>query len=546
MKKEKIGKVIRNTLVTASALVVLAACGGGNNATATKDGEKPAQEFRISGMLGDGANDAIGNYWHNSGGMMPYLLYRPILKLDPATQELKPDLAESWKMSEDGLTYTFDLKDNLKWSDGDDLTVDDVKFSIETALKTSLINGIFPENFLKIEGAKDFQEGKTDTISGITIDKDIITIKLKEKVGLFANVLGQFLIFPQHKLAGENALEIHNSDFWKNPVSSGMYKVSEISAGNYIALDKNTNYEGTAPKIDTVKMVFLNDSVLAVQDGQSYYYATGRLNEIEQLSTVPGVQKFDVDVLYYRYFISNLAGQKGEGNSSVSDFKVREALMYAIDRPTLAKSVWQNSVTVNNTGVPVAFSEYDKSLNTYEFNPDKAKQLLTEAGFDFGKTFKIAYYHKDPATVSFIEAVSQQLKDIGINVEATLISSDPTTALFKTRDYDIALKAFSSFSYESWYGEYSSNNTTFKNIFNGDSAFDEKLALLASTSEDSKRADILKDLQKIEQEKLLKLPMFTSQNYIYINTDKVQLPENIKLANPFYHFDLRFEEWSIK
>lgn len=541
----KLNKIIKYTIGAISTAILIA--GTGNNSIVSVNANQQEQVFRMSQILGDGANDSIGNYWQSNGGLMPYLLYRTLLKFDPASGELKPDLAEYVEVSADELTYTIKLKDNLKWSDGEALTVEDVKFSIETVLKASLVNGIFPENFLKIEGAQEFQDGNADSIAGLNIESNnLITIKLKERTGLFTSILGQFFIFPKHELVSANPLEIHNDDFWKDPVSSGMYKVNEIVAGNYIELVKNENYEGEEPKIDKVINTFINDPVLAVQDAQSYYYVTGRLNEVETLDTVPFITKFDVDVLYYRYFVANLSGHKGEGNSIVADPLVREALMYAIDRETLASSLFKGTVLVNNTGVPTSYSEYDVSSNNYEYNPEKAKQMLEDANFDFSKTLKIIYYHSDQTTANFIAAVSQMLNQIGINVEATLISSDPTTALFQTRDYDLALKAFSSFSYESWYGEYSSNSTTFSAVYNNDTSFDELLQSLAGTSDEEERTKILKDLQALEQEKLHKLPLFTSQNYLYINTEKVEIPKDMKFSNPFYQFDLRFEEWEIK
>lgn len=548
-------KSICGGVLTAAAVLSLAACASQSSESAPSSGGDAAgssasnveQVFYLSQPLSDGANDSIPHAaGQGSGTMLNYLLYRPLLKYNPSTDKLEPQLVDEWKVSDDELTYTFDMKDALKWSDGDDLTAEDVRFSIETVLKATLVNGIFPENFSKIEGATEFKEGKADHVSGITIDGDIVTIKLTEKVGLFAKVLGQLDIIPEHKLKDENVLEIHNSDFWKNPVSSGMYKVKEISAGNYIELERNEYYEGTKPKIDRVVSTFINDSLLAMKDGQSYYLYTNKIDDYEQLSNTPGITGFDVDILFYRYFITNLSGHKGEGNSLVDDVKVRQALMYGIDREKLASSIFRGHMTVNQAGVPSQFPEYEKSLETYKFDPEKAKKLLKEANFDFSRTFKITYYHTDQTTINFIEAVAQQLKELGITVETVQITSDPTTALTQTKDYDIALKGFSTFSYESWYGEYSSKSTSLTPLFNHDDSFDALLEQLITSSDEKERAAILSDLQKLEQEKLHKLPLFTSPAYLFVNTDKVQLPEDMTFSNPYYYYDLRFEEWSIK
>ncbi|MDS8949594.1 ABC transporter substrate-binding protein, partial [Streptococcus pneumoniae] len=86
-----------------------------------------------------------------------------------------PDLAKDWKKSDDEKTYEFTLKDGLKWSDGEALTASDVEFSVKLALKASVINGIFPSTFTKIEGAKDFKDDKADKISGLTVDGNKVT-----------------------------------------------------------------------------------------------------------------------------------------------------------------------------------------------------------------------------------------------------------------------------------------------------------------------------------------------------------------------------------
>lgn len=539
----KTKSLLKGALFTTSALV-LAACGGGS--TETKTEANVEQTFRVVQRLGNGANDAIQNAaGQSSGNFETHILYRPVIKYDPVSNEYKPDIAESWKVSDDELTYTLDIKNGLKWSDGDDLTAEDVVFTIELLLKATAVDPIFPENLAKIEGANAFKKGEATTISGITVKDDIITIKLAEKTGLFRNVLGQLLVMPKHKLADQDPLKIHQNEFWKKPVSSGMFKVKEISAGNFIEFEQNEHYEGKKPIITKVVSSFLNDSVAAIQDGQSYLHRATKIEEIEQLGKMTDVvQQFDVDVMYYRYFIMNLAGQKGEGNSLIADAKVREALMYGIDREGLAKSIFKGAVTVNNTGVPTSAKEYDKAANTYKYDKEKAKKLLQEANFDFSRKFKITHYHTDQVTTNFIAAVAQQLKELGIDVETFATTSNAGTMLYQTRDYDIALAGFSSFAYENWYGHYSSTSATFKNVLNGDTSFDELLKKLYATADESERAKILAELQKLEQEKLFKLPMFTSTAYTYISK-KVQVPSNLKFGNPWYYHDLHFEDWKI-
>lgn len=506
---------------------------------------KNADTFELAGFL-VGTGDKINYYWQSGDGLMPYLLYRGLVISSSNFKEVKPDLAEKYEISKDEKTYTFTMKPNLKWSDGQALTAEDVKFSIEEALKVSLINGIFTEAFTKIEGAKDLKDEKAKDLKGVIVDKDKVTIKLTKPIGNFMNILAQFYILPKHCLEKENPLELHNSSFWSKPVTSGMYKVDKIQVGNYIELGINPNYEGTKPKIKKVVYNFVQDHTLAVQNGNEYIFQTNKPKEIQEISKIKGMKKIPVDALFYRYFIVNLAGIDGKGNSKLSDVRVRQALLYAIDKATLGNKLYPEVAKANYTAVPDGKPEELKDVNKFEFNQEKAKALLKEANYNFNDPLVITYYYKDQTSVDFMQAISYQLNQIGIKTKLVQIQSSSTPALFKQRKYDIAYKGFSSFGYESWYGEYTSNNVNFKNIYNGDTSFDALVEKLSQTSDETERNSILQQLQKLEQEKLYKLPLYTFNNYLFINENKVKIPSDVTFANTFYRYDYNFEKWELR
>ena len=540
-------KFVKGLLATAAVVAGLAACSPAGQQSSSGGSSESAKEkvFYLSGNL-TGTGDRVPYVWQDGDGLVPYMLFRTLLMADSKYESTTPDLAKEWKKSDDGKTYEFTLKDDVKWSDGQALTAADVEFSVRLALKASVINGIFPAAFLKVEGAKDFKEDKADKVSGITVEGNKVTFKLTAPVGNFEQIMAQFYILPKHKLESENPLELNNSKFWNSPVTSGMYKVKEISAGNFIEYDRNENYEKAKPKFDKVVYNYISDPVLALQDGKSYFYTTNKPQEISQLDTVSSLTKKPIDILFYRYFIVNLAGIDGKENSALANPKVREAILYAINREELSKSIFPEISEVNNTGVPTALDAYLKTANKYEYNPEKAKQLLKEANYDASKPLVLTYYYKDQASQDFMQAVSYQLDQVGIKNEVTQITSDATTGLFKTRKYDLGYKGLSSFGYESWYGEYASTNTNFNNITNGDTSFDELTKKLTEASDVKERNAILADLQKLEQEKLLKLNLFTFKNFLYLNTEKVSIPDGVQFGNPFYKFDYKFETWDAK
>lgn len=535
----KIKKLLTSVLAVGLCLSTFTACGS----KGASSGEKE-KVFNISAIKEGNLDTKFDHLWVNRGDLYKVLTYRNLFLADSTLTKVEPDLASKYEISEDKLTYKITMKEDLKWSDGEPLTAEDVEFSISTVLKAAMSNGIYTSAFSKIEGATEWKEGKADKLSGLTIDGNEITIKTTQPVGNMINVLAQFAIYPKHSLKDSDPLQIHNDSFWENPVTSGMYKVAELNAGNYIILDRNENYEGTKPKIDKVVVNIVADHVTAAQSGQTDYLNTNSTGQVTELNSLSNFTAYPMDTLFYRYFIVNYKDAEGKVNKKLADPKVREALLYAIDREQLASTLYPDLAEVNNTGVPKNYDGYNDSLKKYEYNPEKAKQLLKEANFDFNETLKIRYYYADQTSIDFVNAIAQYFTEVGIKVDALKFQGDATTEIYKVKDHDIVLKGLSAFGFEEFYSEYASSNLNFVNIFGKESKFDELYSKLTAETDQAKRVEILKQLQELEQEELLKLPMFTLKNIIYVNTDKVEVKG--EFGNPWYAYDMNFEEWDIK
>ncbi|HPN92558.1 MAG TPA: ABC transporter substrate-binding protein, partial [Rectinema sp.] len=130
--------------------------------------------------------------WVNRGDLWKVLMFRSLFLPDPTLTTVSPDLASSYQISSDGLTYTITMKKGASWHDGTPVTADDVVFSIQTALKAAQVNAIYTGVFSHIVGASDFIAGKASSLSGLTAKGDVITMKLDAKVGNAISVLGQF------------------------------------------------------------------------------------------------------------------------------------------------------------------------------------------------------------------------------------------------------------------------------------------------------------------------------------------------------------------
>jgi len=541
-------------LILVSALLIVG-CSSKNNANTPAEKEENNQQTPSAKVESDGAlnityfdpnglSDRIaGDVWLNRGDLYKVLMFRSLFLPEPDLQNVNPDLAESYEVSDDKLTYTIKMKDGLKWHDGDDLTAEDVAWSIKTVLKASQVNAIYTTAFSAIEGSADWKDGKSDDLSGISTEGNTVTIKLDSPVGNFIPVLGQFAIKPKHLLENENPLEIHNSDFWKNPVGSGMYKIEKIEPGNYVTFVPAETYEGTKPKIQKLVLTAMSEPTAAAKTGKLDFFNTNVAEFIEGMKEVDGFSSHPIDILFYRYFVMNIQDAEGNKNEKMADKRVREAIMYAIDRKTLTEQLYPGLSALISTGIPTSFDESYEDAPEYEYNPEKAKQLLEEANFDFNETIKLRFYYGDQTSVNFMTAVAQYLTNIGMKVDVLKFQGDATTELYKTRDYDIALKGLSAFGFEEWYAEYASTNQSLINIIGKEGHFDELVKKLNETEDLDERQAILTELQKLEVEHLYKLPLYTTKNYFYVNDNKVKTAG--KFGNPWYNYDMDFEQWEI-
>ena len=483
-----------------SCMLLLTACGGGtekpadtdkkNETTSAQNTDEKAL-YTIFSKQGEGTN--FDTPWWNRGDLYKVITFRSLFKANNTLTEFNPDLISEYKPANDGLSYEFTLKDGLKWSDGKDLTADDVKFSIEGALRGAKVNGIYSATFSKIEGAKEYKEKTAETVSGLTVDGNKID--------------------------------------------------------SYITLVPNENYEGTAPKIQKVVVnIVPSESILtAVADGQADFFNSKVPAEISKLSENAAWEKSAVDTLFYYYLVFNLTGNDTRpANKALQDPKVREAIYYAIDRESLAKSIYPEIGEVASLGVPARdTANYNDTINKFGYDPEKAKSLLAEAGYDTNQTLEFRYYMADQSSVSLYEAIVANLEAVGIKVNLQKFAGDATQELFDIRNYDIALKGLSAFGYDEWYGEYSATHGNFPKLIGHNESYDKPYNELIQATDANAKAAALKELQSIEQTDLTKMPVFMLKNMIFVNGEKVDT-KGAKFGNPWFAYDLGFENWEMK
>lgn len=521
-------KAIVFGMAAAAALGLFTACNGKKetavSASAASKTANDTLKLVLSTTDGSSKDDRVPSPWMNRT-MATNMLYRSLFIADSSLTSVSPDLAESYEISNDGLTYTIKMKDGLKWSDGETLDASDVLFSLNMATKVAQLNPIYTAALA--------------VISEAVADGNTVILKLSAPYASMLDVLAQFAILPEHCLKDADPLSLESNPFWQNPVSSGIYKVNEFNVGNYFTMVPNENYEGQAPKIQKVTVSYVSDYLTAAQAGNTDYIYGNATDMVDSLSVMDNFNAYAVDILFYKYFIFNMKGIDGKENPAMQNVAVRRAIIEAVDRASLA--TLYPSANVLNSGVPDSYTAYNGY--SYAYDPAAAKAALAQSGYDLSKPLRICYYNNDQTSIDLINTVVYYLEQIGFKVEATL-SNDGTTDLFTNRNYDVGFKGKSAFSISEWYSEYLSSDSLFNKIYGGDTSFDSLIARLSAATTPEERDAVLGELQKLEQEKVYKVPLFTVGTYVFTST-RLNLPEGVNFCNPLYSCDMDFANWTL-
>ena len=366
--------------------------------------------------------------WHPAGyhtfsqASIFYLIFNNLVKLDKDLETILPDLAESWEISPDARVFTFQLRQDVKWHDGTLFTAKDVIFSFSRQV-------LEPYRWVKymdsIEGTGEYREGKKDHVEGLRQLNDFsVQITLAKPNILFLLDLTEptCVIVPEHLLKDVKPDGIESSQFATSlPIGTGPYKFVRYLTDQFVELDVNPDYFKGRPQIDRVFMKRLKAEVALAQLESGEVDLALRLNPIdfEQLSRVPDLNVFTPQGIGINTLIFPTERPR------VRDRRVRQAIYHAIDRQGIVNAILQGRAKVLR-GAPPAMDHY-ADLNPYSYEPEKARRLLQEAGFDFGRPFRILYDQNMPAASLVYPVIGQLLRQVGIIVQLDAV--DATTFL---------------------------------------------------------------------------------------------------------------------
>ena len=391
------------------------------------------------------------------GGNMLITLFETLLIIDQ-DNKVQPGQAEKYEVSPDGLTWTFTMRDGLKWSDGTDLNAKDFEYTFKRIADTNVAAPYAETVIGMIEGYKDAIDSKNPEKLNVKASDDgkTLTIKLAYPCSYFDKIVAFGTMSPVQKATVEK-----NGDSWATKpetyVCNGPYTITEWTPSEKIVCKKNENYKGgwDSSKIVNDKLTFL-----LLEDSSASYtaYTGGTAQLIKDVPTeeIPTLKKdkkdeFNVDPILGTYYLSMNLNKAPFNNKNV-----RKALSLAIDRDYVANTVMQGTYTpaYNYVGTGVddvetgKFLENSKAANggktyiseDYKANLEEAKKALAEAGYPEGKGFPtITYstndtgYHK-----ALAEYLQQVYKDLGITMNIDIVDWSSFTPKRRAGEYEMA------------------------------------------------------------------------------------------------------------
>jgi peptide/nickel transport system substrate-binding protein len=355
------------------------------------------------------------------------LVYSGLVRSDPkGGTAIQPALADKWTVSDDGKTYTFHLRDGVKFSNGTPVTASDVKYSLDRFGDPKI-------NATMSSVAVGYGTSKV-------VDAQTIRFELKQPVASF---LYNISIFPAF-IVPKALLEKEGKAFWKHPVGTGPFTVKEFTSGSHITFEKNPNYWETGkPYLDTVRFNFATDSnsrILAVRGG------TAQIMDgvpFSQITSLQGDKKIVVQSAKVPLFLGLWLNHK---RKPLADLNVRKAMQSALDRALMNRSIFRGlGVIPNSVLMPLRYDAPDSVVKPYPFDLAAAKAYMAKSAFPKGFSTTLQYpsgydYYKQLALL-----MQQEYAAIGIKVKLVELDGATGTANWSSMKYDMTFP-FASFT----------------------------------------------------------------------------------------------------
>jgi len=352
--------------------------------------------------------------------------------------EVIPQLAESWDISKDGLTYTFHLRKGVKFHDGYPFTAKDVEFTY-TLLANKKIGSLYFGKIEPVKGVKEYYDGKVDKVSGIQVMDDYtIKFTLKEpNVAFLTNLI--FPIVPEHIFSKIPIEQINKSPESRKLIGTGPFKLVKYVTDQYYEFERFDDYWQGKPHIEKIymKLAKADVAIAMLEKGEIDYIPEFPISEVNYVKSLPNADILTKENITWPWLLGVNRTQK----PYFKDKRVLQAFMYAFDRQGYINSVLQSYGKVTNVSItnpPWAVPD-DSEINLYPYNPEKAKALLKEAGWDPNQVLKLVYYPGNKERGEFAVLAQQMLRNVGVTVDVVCMDVARAVEVLHSGDFDLFL-----------------------------------------------------------------------------------------------------------
>ena len=439
-------KKLLSLLLALVMLFALAACNSGEATTdenqdpsgQTNEGETQtpdeggaeAMELRFGQINPKAPLDrTVGTYIQT--GQITEWVYEGMYRINPETGELEPCLAESYDVSEDGLTYTFHLREGVKFHDGTDFTSADVKYSFERLLTPST-NALIGEDYNMIVGAVEMMNGEATELAGLTCPDDYtVVIETNEVMALTMMFIAPTPIYPEEACSEAGA----DWGLQLNVIGTGPYKLVE-NTDTQIIIEKFDEYWGGADAVQVDRVVYMqyNDTAtmqLAYQNGDIDSYIIDATQVADFRETIPDEVK---SAPTYGHFFTIM----NQSMAPFDDIKVREAFAYAIDLEAITNDLLNGTMEPASCLLAPSVMGHE-GRDVIQYDPEKAKQMLADAGYPDGVSFEAYTTSLTGQGGQMLVAMQAQAQPAGFTMEITQVDAATWTEMRNSGQVPFAL-----------------------------------------------------------------------------------------------------------
>ena len=452
------------SIILAALLAVsLTACSGGKTETpaTTAAGETSAATEAASTAGGDNTavspdNDFVIALQADATHLDPHVsgngvsntitnsMYETLVWFDE-NLELKPLLAKSWTVSDDGLDYTFVLNEGIKFHDGEPFNAESIVANYERAKSDSSLR----------------LASQTAMWDSVTVDSEYqVTIHLKEPNNTFLNKLAQVRIVSPKAIK-----ELGKDGLAKQSAGTGPFILSERVDGGYTKMVRNENYWQDGPKVDTLTWRVVPEDgarVAMLQTGEADIISPLPAIQVDKLKDDASLDVLNLGGLTYRYATLNKNSTLADGRKPLDDVRVRQAMNYAFDSEAYTQVVFQGYASVP-TSLFASSVPYYAEQTPYTADVEKAKSLMSEAGYSDGFPINI-WVDNTTIEMQGAEFLKQQLAQINIDVNVVPMESTTIADMTSAPEDKTEVQMW----YVNWSsGDYSADGSM-RNILHGD------------------------------------------------------------------------------